>query len=53
MFEQLFRRASAVTRHAAAPFAEERIRYLDYRLQRGDSRWSKLRKANDLLWISC
>src|SRR5260370_37797795 len=52
MFEQLFNRAATVTRHATAPFSEERIRYLDYCLQRGDSRWSRLRKAYDLLWIS-
>jgi site-specific recombinase XerD len=52
MFDQLFKRASAVARHSAAPFAEERIRYLDYCVHRGDSYWSIRRKAHDLLWIS-
>ncbi|MGF6604962.1 integrase/recombinase XerD [Paraburkholderia sp. GAS448] len=52
MFDQIFKRASAVARHSAAPFAEERIRYLDYCVDRGDSYWSIRRKAHDLLWIS-
>jgi integrase/recombinase XerD len=52
MFDQLFERASTIARHATAPFAEERIRYLDYCGQRGDSHAWKLRKADDLLWIA-
>ncbi|CAE6851840.1 Tyrosine recombinase XerC [Paraburkholderia nemoris] len=52
MFEQLFHHAATVTRHATAPFAEERIHYLNYCWQRGDSRWSILRKADDVLWIA-
>lgn len=52
MFDQLFERASTIARHATAPFAEERIRYLDYCGQRGDSRACRLRKADDLLWIA-
>jgi integrase/recombinase XerD len=52
MFEQLFERASTIRRHATAPFAEERNRYLHYCEQRGDSRTWKLRKADDLLWIA-
>jgi site-specific recombinase XerD len=52
MFDQLFERASTIARHATAPFAEERIRYLDYCGQRGDSRGMKLCKAYDLLWIA-
>lgn len=52
MFDQLFERASTMARHATAPFAEERTRYLDYCAQRGDSYACKLRKADDLLWIA-
>lgn len=52
MFEQLFHHAATVSRHASAPFAEERIHYLNYCSQRGDSRWSILRKADDVLWIA-
>jgi len=52
MFDQLFERASTIARHATAPFAEERIRYLDYCGKRGDSYALKLRKAYDLLWIA-
>jgi integrase/recombinase XerD len=52
MFDQLFKRASAVARHSTAPFAEERVRYLNYCVHRGDSYWSVRRKAHDLLWIA-
>ena len=52
MFDQLFKHASTRARHATAPFAEERARYLDYCEQRGDSRSQQLRKAHDLLWIA-
>jgi integrase/recombinase XerD len=52
MFDQLFTRASTVARHATAPFAEERIRYLEYCRQRGDSLAWQLRKADHLLWIA-
>lgn len=52
MFDQLFERNSTIARHAAAPFAEERTRYLDYCGQRGDSPAWKLRKADDLLWFA-
>lgn len=52
MFDQLFRRASTITRHATAPFAEERSRYLEYCGQRGDSFAHQLRKADHLLWIA-
>jgi site-specific recombinase XerD len=52
MFDQLFKRASAVARHSTAPFAEERIRYLNYCVHRGDCGWSVRRKAHDLLWIA-
>lgn len=52
MFDQLFARPSVVARHLNAPFAEERARYLDYCLQRGDSRATLLLKARELLWIA-
>lgn len=52
MFDQLFKRAATIARHATAPFAEERIRYLDHCAQRGDSHAVKLHKAYDLLWIA-
>ena len=52
MFDQLFKHASTRARHVAAPFAEERARYLDYCELRGDSRSLQLRKAHDLLWIA-
>jgi site-specific recombinase XerD len=52
MFEQLFKRASTIARHATASFAEERARYLDYCRQRGDSHARQLCKAYDLLWIA-
>lgn len=52
MFDLLFKRPATIARHATAPFAEERIRYLKYCRQRGDSRVQELRKAYDLLWIA-
>src|SRR5580692_6724882 len=52
MFDQLFKHASTRARHATAPFAEERARYLVYCELRGDSRSQQLRKAHDLLWIA-
>ncbi len=52
MFNQLFKRDSTIARHATAPFAEERARYLDYCRQRGDSHARQLCKAYDLLWIA-
>jgi integrase/recombinase XerD len=52
VFDQLFKRASTISRHVTAPFAEERARYLDYCELRGDSHWLKLCKAHDLLWIA-
>jgi len=51
MFDQLFTSPSAITRHATAAYAQERIRYLDYCRQRGDSPAVVLSKASDLFWI--
>ena len=52
MFDQLFKRASTISRQMTAPFAEERARYLDHCEQRGDSHSVKLCKAHDLRWIA-
>ncbi len=51
MFDQLFASPSAIARHATAPYAQERGRYLDYCRQRGDSPAVVGTKASDLLWI--
>ena len=51
MFDELYKSASAVSRHLAAPYAEERARYLGHCMQRGDCGAVVLCKASDLLWI--
>jgi site-specific recombinase XerD len=51
MFDQLFKSSSAIARHATAPYAQERIRYLSYCKQRGDAPTVVSTKASDLLWI--
>jgi integrase/recombinase XerD len=51
MFDQLFKSSRAIARHATAPYAQERIRYLDYCRQRGDAPSIVITKASDLLWI--
>jgi integrase/recombinase XerD len=53
MFDRLFTHGSTVAHHVAAPYAEERARYLQYCERRGDSRSTVLSKSHDLLWISC
>ena len=52
MFDQLFARPSVVARHANAPYAEERGRYLAHCAQRGDSHATLLFKARELLWVA-
>lgn len=52
MFEQLFKRPSVVARHANAPFADERRRYLTECARRGESRSTLLLKAEDLFWVA-
>jgi integrase/recombinase XerD len=52
MFDQLFRRASTIARHARAPYAEERVRYLEYCSLRGHSLAWQVCKAAQLLWIA-
>ncbi len=51
MFEQLYKSSQAIARHEAAPYAEERRRYLAYCRQRGDALSTVISKASDLLWI--
>lgn len=52
MFDQLFTQPAVVSRHANAPFAEERVRYLAYCKQRGDTQATLLLKARELLWVA-
>lgn len=52
MFDQLYNSSQAIARHATAPYAQERIRYLDYCRQRGDASSIVITKASDLLWIA-
>jgi site-specific recombinase XerD len=51
MFDQLFSRCSTRSKHVSAPFAEERSRYLEHCTEQGDSCWTVLSKAHDLLWF--
>ena len=51
MLEQLFRDDSALARHRAGPFAEERERYLQHCAKHGATRAALRLKANELLWL--
>ena len=51
MLEQLFRDHSALARHRAGPFAEERERYLQHCADHGATRAAMRVKANELLWL--
>jgi site-specific recombinase XerD len=51
MFEQLFCDESALARHRAGPFAEERERYLQRCAEHGATRAALRVKANELLWL--
>jgi site-specific recombinase XerD len=53
MFERIFRRRYYVARHAAAPYAEERQRYLAECVRRGDARVVVRQKAEELYWVAC
>jgi integrase/recombinase XerD len=53
MFEKLFQRPYWIARHSTAPYAEERERYLTACAQRGDSRWTLIRKAEEVYWVAC
>ena len=51
MLEQLLRDESALSRHQAGPFAEERERYLQHCAEHGATRAALRMKANELLWL--
>ena len=51
MLEQLFRDESALARHRAGPFAEERERYLQHCAEHGATHGALRMKANELLWL--
>jgi integrase/recombinase XerD len=53
MFERIFKRGYYVARHAAAPFPEERERYLAECVRRGDAREVVRQKAEELYWVAC
>jgi len=53
MFERIFKRRYYVVRHAAAPYAEERKRYLAECVRRGDARITVRQKAKELYWVAC
>lgn len=52
MFERIFKRHYYVARHAAAPFADERRRYLAECARRGDAKAIVRQKAMELYWIA-
>ena len=52
MFERLFKRAFAIARHASAPYADERARYLTHCLERGEKPTTVRRKAYELLRVA-
>jgi len=52
MFDQLFKRPSVIARHASAPYAKERERYLRHCMQRGDTPATVSLKAEELLWVA-
>jgi hypothetical protein len=51
MLVQLFRDESALARHRAGPFVEERERYLQHCAEHGATRGALGVKANELLWL--
>ena len=51
MLEHLFCSESALTRHRAGPFAEERERYLQHCAEHGAKPAVLRVKANELLWL--
>jgi integrase/recombinase XerD len=53
MFEKIFKRPYYVARHASAPFAEERRRYLSECARRGDAKVIVRQKAEELYWVAC
>jgi site-specific recombinase XerD len=53
MFEQIFKRSYYVSRHATAPYAEERRQYLAECVHRGDARVTVRQKAEEVYWVAC
>ena len=51
MFDHLYASSHAIARHETAPYAQERIQYLDYCRRRGDSPRVVVSKSGDLLRI--
>lgn len=51
MFDQLYKSSEAKARHEAAPYAQERSRYLAHCRQREEAFSTVITKASDLLWI--
>lgn len=52
MFDQLFTQPRVIARHVGAPFLQERLRYLTYCKDRGDTPSTLTLKARELLWIA-
>lgn len=52
MFETLYRRNAARTRHRAGPFAEERERYLRHRADQGGTFATLRTSAKSMLWAA-
>ena len=52
MFEQLFTHPAVVARHRAAPYVEERERYLTYCAQQGYTQATFRLKARELIWVA-
>lgn len=52
MFESLYRRPFDIARHRAAPYAEERERYLTYCHQQGYAQTTLQSFARELLWAA-
>jgi hypothetical protein len=50
MFEHLFSHPSVVARHKAAPYADERARYLTDCAHQGSAHATLRLKARELLW---
>lgn len=53
MFERIFKRSYYVAHHAAAPFPQERERYLAVCVRRGDAKEVVRQKAEELYWVAC
>lgn len=52
MFEQLFTHPAVVARHRAAPYIEERERYLTHCAQQGYTQATLRLKARELIWVA-